>query len=84
MFNNQAPTEPTVMGETFSVISGSTTIPSARQVPFMNFKPLTDGIRVDAKPDFYATGSALYSLLANLHAQMEHLEHNSLARFETS
>ncbi len=51
--NNQAPNEPTVMGEPFSVILGCTTIPSARQVPFANLKPLTDGTLVDAKPDFY-------------------------------
>lgn len=51
--NDQAPTEPTVMGEPFSVILGRTTIPSARQVKFTNLKPLTDGTLVDAKPDFY-------------------------------
>ena len=54
--NDQAPTEPTeptVMGEPFSTILGCTKIPFARQVPFTNLKPLTDGTLVDAKPDFY-------------------------------
>lgn len=51
--NMQALTEATVMSKAFPIIVGTADIPSQENLPFGNFKDLTDGSITKAQPDFY-------------------------------
>ena len=51
--NSRALNEDAVMSDVFPAIQGTAGIASAKNLAFGNFKPLTHGYLVDAKPDFY-------------------------------
>ena len=51
--NSRALNEDAVMADVFPVIQGNARIPSAKNLIFGNFEPLTYGNFVNAKPDFY-------------------------------
>ncbi|MCJ1270937.1 hypothetical protein MMC22_010835 [Lobaria immixta] len=51
--NTEALSENTVMSKAFPIIAGTANIPSEQNILFGNLEDLTDGIIVQARPDFY-------------------------------
>lgn len=69
--NEEALTEATVMSKVFPIIAGTADIPSQENLPFGNFKDLTDGSITKAQPDFY-DGSGPANLEKRIRDELGH------------